>query len=74
MTIPEDCLISLETALNTNYGNIIKEFMYKELNSPKHCLLSSFLLYEEENKKYKYYLIYYQKIIATFLYFTKIMN
>jgi serine/threonine protein kinase len=29
--------------------------MYKELNSPKHCLLTSFLLYEEKNPKYKYY-------------------
>ena len=33
----------------------IEEFMYKELNSPKHCLLTSFLLYEENNPKYKYY-------------------
>ena len=33
----------------------IDEFMYKELNSPKHCLLTSFLLYEENNPKYKYY-------------------
>ena len=55
MTIPKDCLISLEIALNTNYGSKIGEIMYKELNSPKHCLLSSFLLYEEKNKKYKYY-------------------
>ena len=78
MTIPNDCLISLETALNTNYGNIIKEFMYKELNSPKHCLLSSFLLYEEKNKKYKYYFdllpkdynnfpIFYKKIELEYL-------
>ena len=29
--------------------------MYKELYSPKHCLLTSFLLYEEKNPKYKYY-------------------
>ena len=29
--------------------------MYKELNSPKHCLLTSFLLYEKNNPKYKYY-------------------
>ena len=29
--------------------------MYRELNSPKHCLLSSFLLFEEKNPKYKYY-------------------
>ena len=55
MTIPKECLISLETALNTNYGKKIGEFMYNELNSPKHCLLSSFLLYEKNNPKYKYY-------------------
>jgi len=55
MTIPKDCLISLETVLETSYGKKIGEFMYNELNSPKHCLLSSFLLYEEKNPKYKYY-------------------
>ena len=55
MTIPKECLISLETALKTNYGKKIGEFMYNELNSPKHCLLSSFLLYEKNNLKYKYY-------------------
>ena len=55
MTIPRECLISLETALETDYGKKIGEFMYKELNSPKHCLLTSFLLYEENNPKYKYY-------------------
>jgi len=55
MMIPKDCLISLETAFATEYGKKIGEFMYKELNSPKHCLLTSFLLYEEKNPKYKYY-------------------
>ena len=55
MTIPKECLISLETVLETEYGKKIGEFMFKELNSPKHCLLTSFLLYEENNPKYKYY-------------------
>jgi histone-lysine N-methyltransferase SETD3 len=55
MTIPKDCLISLETALATSYGKKIGEFMYNELNSPKHCLLTTFILYEEKNPKYKYY-------------------
>ena len=55
MAIPKQCLITLEVALNTNYGKKISEFMYQELNSPKHCLLSSFLLFEENNPKYKYY-------------------
>ena len=55
MTIPKECLISLENVLATEYGKKIEEFMYKELNQPKHCLLTSFLLYEENNPKYKYY-------------------
>ena len=71
MTIPKDCLISLETALNTSYGSKIGEFMYKELNSPKHCLLSSFLLYEEKNKKYKYYFDLLPKDFSNFPIFYK---
>ena len=71
MIIPKECLISLETALNTNYGKLIGEFMYKELNSPKHCLLSSFLLYEEKNKKYKYYFDLLPKDYSNFPIFYK---
>ena len=48
MTIPKECLISLEYVLATEWKKI-EEFMYKELNSPKNCLLTSFLLYEENN-------------------------
>ena len=55
MKIPKECIISLETALETDYGKKISDFMYTELNSPKHCLLSSFLLYEKKNPKYAYY-------------------
>ena len=55
MTIPKSCLITLENALETEYGKQIGKFMYTDLNSPKHCLLSSFLLFEEKNPKYKYY-------------------
>ena len=55
MTIPKTCLITLENALETEYGKQIGKFMYTDLNSPKHCLLSSFLLFEEKNPKYKYY-------------------
>ena len=55
MTIPKNCLITLENAMETEYGKKISKFMYRELNSPKHCLLSSFLLFEEKNPKYKYY-------------------
>ena len=54
-SIPKEYLISLELALNTEYGKKIGEFMYIELNSPKHCLLSSFLLFEKNNPKWKFY-------------------
>ena len=71
MTIPKECLISLETVFDTSYGKKINEFMYKELNSPKHCLLSSFLLYEENNKKYKYYFDLLPKDYSNFPIFYK---
>ena len=71
MTIPKECLISLETVFETSYGKKINEFMYKELNSPKHCLLSSFLLYEENNKKYKYYFDLLPKDYSNFPIFYK---
>ena len=71
MTIPKECLISLETVFDTSYGKKIGEFMYKELNSPKHCLLSSFLLYEQKNKKYKYYFDLLPKEYSNFPVFYK---
>ena len=55
LTIPQECLISLELVLNTEYGKKIGEFMYIELASPKHCLLISILLFEKDNPKWKYY-------------------
>ena len=66
MAIPKCCLITLENALRTEYGKKIGKFMYNELNSPKHCLLSSFLLYEEQNQKYKYYFDLLPKIFDNF--------
>ena len=72
MTIPKECLISLETVLETEYGKKIGEFMYKELYSPKHCLLTSFLLYEEKNPKYKYYFDLLPKDFSNFpIFYTK---
>ena len=71
MTIPKNCLITLENAINTEYGKKISEFMYTELNSPKHCLLSSFLLYEEDNPKYKYYFDLFPKDFSNFPVFYK---
>ena len=55
MAIPKQCLITLEVAFSKSYGKKISEFMYHELNSPKHCLLSSFILFEQNNPLYKYY-------------------
>ena len=55
LTVPKECLISLELVLSTEYGKKIGEFMYFELASPKHCLLSSFLLFEKNNKNWKFY-------------------
>ena len=55
ISIPKDCLITLELVLNKPYGKQMSELMHHELNSPKHCLLSCFLLFEENNPEYKYY-------------------
>ena len=55
MLIPKDCLITLELVLSKPYGKQISELMQHELNSPKHCLLSCFLLFEANNPSYKYY-------------------
>jgi len=54
--IPKDILISLEIAKSFPQGNKVSSFMYT-LNSPKHCLLSTFVLYERQNpnSKWKYY-------------------
>ena len=55
MSIPKECLITLELVMSKPYGKQISELMHHELNSPKHCLLSCFLLFEENNPSYKYY-------------------
>jgi histone-lysine N-methyltransferase SETD3 len=55
ISIPKECLITLELVLSKPYGKQISELMHHELNSPKHCLLSCFLLFEENNPLYKYY-------------------
>ena len=55
LSIPKECLISLELVLETEYGKKIGEIMFNELTSPKHCLLSSFILFEKNNPKWKFY-------------------
>lgn len=54
--IPKDLLISLEVAKSFPQGLQVSSFMYT-LNSPKHCLLSTFVLYERKNadSKWQYY-------------------
>jgi histone-lysine N-methyltransferase SETD3 len=59
LKIPKNLLISLEIAKDTELGQQIASFMYCDLNSPKHCLLSSFILNEKllkEQSKWKFYL------------------
>lgn len=56
MSIPKECLISLDLAQLTTFGQEISKFMYTELKSPKHCLLATFLLTEETNPRWKFYL------------------
>ncbi len=57
LIIPFQNLISLEIALETPIGKEIGKFIYieNELASPKHSLLSSFLLSQENNPKWKFY-------------------
>lgn len=55
MAIPKACLISLEVAMTTDIGKAIGKFMFSELSSPKHCLLSAFILTEAKNNKWKFY-------------------
>ena len=66
LTVPKECLISLELVLNTEYGKKIGEFMYNELTSPKHCLLSSFILFEKNNPKWKFYFDLLPKNLSNF--------
>ncbi|MCQ2818149.1 MAG: SET domain-containing protein-lysine N-methyltransferase [archaeon] len=71
MIIPRKCLITLENAVKTKYGAKISKFMYQELNSPKHCLLSSFILTEEKNEKWKFYFDLFPKDFSNFPLFYK---
>ena len=43
LSIPKECLISLELVLESEYGKKIGEIMFNELTSPKHCLLLFYL-------------------------------
>lgn len=72
MAIPRKCLISLDSALSTEIGSEIGKFMYNDLKSPKHSLLSSFLLTEENNQKWKFYFDFLPKDFSNFpIFFTE---
>lgn len=69
LKIPKENLISLEVAKNTPLGEQISTFMYIELNSPKHCLLTSYLLSEKlknEESRWKHYLDILPKDYSSF--------
>ena len=68
LIIPFQNLISLEMALETSIGKEIGKFIYieNELASPKHSLLSSFLLSQENNPKWKFYFDLLPKDFSSF--------
>jgi histone-lysine N-methyltransferase SETD3 len=47
--VPDDLLITLDTAQNSEIGKYFDEPLRKKLNSPHHCLLTAYLL--QEHKK-----------------------
>lgn len=55
MIIPKSCLISLELAMSSDIGKEMSKFMYQELRSPKHCLLTAYMLSELNKDKWKFY-------------------
>ena len=56
--VPDNLLISLDIALNSEIGKYFDEPLRKKLNSPHHCLLTAYLLQEEKkgnNSKWAFY-------------------
>ena len=56
--VPDDLLISLDIAQNSEIGKYFDETLRKKLNSPHHCLLTAYLLQEEKkgnNSKWAFY-------------------
>ena len=49
--VPDNLLISLDIALNSEIGKYFDEPLRKKLNSPHHCLLTAYLLQEEKKGK-----------------------
>ncbi|MCQ2817498.1 MAG: SET domain-containing histone-lysine N-methyltransferase [archaeon] len=51
LRIPLPALITLEMAMSSPNGRLITEDIRRQLNSPHHCILSTFLLEEYEKKE-----------------------
>jgi len=49
--VPDDLLISLDVAQNSEIGKYFDDTLKKKLNSPHHCLLTAYLLQEEKKRK-----------------------
>lgn len=48
--VPDDLLITLDSAQNSEIGKYFDEPLRKKLNSPHHCLLTAYLLQEKKRK------------------------
>ena len=71
MTIPKEFILTVDTAKESDIGKQISLFMNMKLNSPKHSLLSSFILYEKnkENSKWSFYYDIFPKDFHTYPFF-----
>ena len=71
MTIPKECILTVDIAIQSDIGKQISVFMNRKLNSPKHSLLSSFILYEKnkENSQWKFYYDIFPKDFHTYPFF-----
>ena len=71
MTIPKECILTVDIAKESDIGKQISVFMNRKLNSPKHSLLSSFILYEKnkENSQWKFYYDIFPKDFHTYPFF-----
>ena len=49
--VPDDLLITLDGAQNSEIGKYFDEPLKKKLNSPHHCLLTAYLLQEQQKGK-----------------------
>ena len=71
MTVPKECILTVDIAIQSDIGKQISVFMNRKLNSPKHSLLSSFILYEKnkDNSQWKFYYDIFPKDFHTYPFF-----